>query len=59
MNMEWLREDLEEKVQRGDSTGAYCYYIGVLEQCIRSRDLKRADEAMKIGQEVFGWIVKY
>ena len=57
--MEWLREELKERMVNGDNSGAYCYYIGCLEQCIRSRDLDRADEAMKIGQEVFGWIVKY
>lgn len=57
--MEWLRKDLEERVKKGDRSGAYCFYIGCLEQCIRSRDLERADEAIKIGQEVFGWAVKY
>lgn len=56
--MDWLRKKLEERLEEGDRTGAYCYYIGCLEQCIRSRDLERADEAMKIAEEVFGWIVK-
>ena len=56
--MEWLRKDLEELIERGDRAGAYCFYIGCLEQCIRSGDLERGKEAIEIGQEVFGWIVK-
>lgn len=56
--MNWLRKKLEEMLEEGDRGGAYCFYIGCLEQCIRSRDLKMADEAMKIAQEVFGWIAK-
>lgn len=54
--MEWMREKLNEL--KDDRRDAYCFYIGVLEQCIRSRDMERADEAMQIAEEVFGWIVK-
>lgn len=55
MNMEWLRKDLEERVKKGDRSAAYCFYIGCLEQCIKYRELDRADEAMKIAKEVFEW----
>lgn len=49
--MEWLRGKLAEMKEQHDSIGAYCYYIGVLEQCIKDGDLDRAQDAVKIGEE--------
>lgn len=50
--MEWLRIGLQDRIDADDRRGAYAFYIGALEGCIKARDMEMAEKVMKVAREV-------